>query len=274
MRGESMDYKKVYESIIYNAKLQKRKKLEKTDIHYIYYEKHHIIPKCMNGGNNEVNLVLLTAREHYICHKLLVKIYEGNKSMIWAFHRMTFSKKLGSIVSSRDYEYARKLSTMPVSEETRRKMSKNHIVSDENKKYMRQINLGEKNPMFGKCNYDIWTEKYGKEIADQKHIQWRNNKTGSISPMKGKKHTEESLLKMSLKQIGKNNGMYGKHHKVESINKMKKRIFSEEIRKKMRDNHSDVSGKNNPRYGKPVSAETIRKRLETMRKKRELKSSL
>lgn len=36
----------------------------------IYYESHHIIPKSM-GGKEEV---LLTAKEHFICHLLLCKM--------------------------------------------------------------------------------------------------------------------------------------------------------------------------------------------------------
>jgi hypothetical protein len=39
-----------------------------------YVEKHHIIPKCMNGGNNLENLVNLSAREHFVCHLLLTKM--------------------------------------------------------------------------------------------------------------------------------------------------------------------------------------------------------
>ena len=49
----------------------------------------HIIPKSIGGSNKKDNLVLLTPREHYICHKLLIKIYkEDHKkyiSMLRAF---------------------------------------------------------------------------------------------------------------------------------------------------------------------------------------------
>jgi hypothetical protein len=38
-----------------------------------YTEKHHIIPKCMGGSDKQNNLVILTAREHYIAHLLLTK---------------------------------------------------------------------------------------------------------------------------------------------------------------------------------------------------------
>lgn len=38
-----------------------------------YYENHHILPKSLGGSNSLENFVLLTAREHYICHYLLTK---------------------------------------------------------------------------------------------------------------------------------------------------------------------------------------------------------
>ncbi len=38
-------YTKSYYKIIENAISQNRKKLKKTDINYVYYENHHIIPK-------------------------------------------------------------------------------------------------------------------------------------------------------------------------------------------------------------------------------------
>lgn len=42
-----------------------------------YTEKHHIIPKCLGGSNNEDNLVRLTAKEHFIVHMLLCKFTTG-----------------------------------------------------------------------------------------------------------------------------------------------------------------------------------------------------
>jgi hypothetical protein len=35
---------------------------------------------------------------------------------------------------------------------------------------------GEKNPMYGKSFYDVWVEKYGKDIADKKKEEWLNKK--------------------------------------------------------------------------------------------------
>ena len=44
-----------------------------------YGEVHHIIPKSEGGTNDKDNLVRLSAREHYIAHLLLAKIYNDWK---------------------------------------------------------------------------------------------------------------------------------------------------------------------------------------------------
>lgn len=36
-----------------------------------YTEKHHIIPKCLNGSNDPDNIIPLSLREHFLCHMLL-----------------------------------------------------------------------------------------------------------------------------------------------------------------------------------------------------------
>lgn len=45
----------------------------------IYYENHHIIPKCMGGNDEKENLVLLTGKEHYVCHHFLCKMTDNLK---------------------------------------------------------------------------------------------------------------------------------------------------------------------------------------------------
>ena len=69
-----MNYIKIYESIIDNASSEVRFRGNG-----FLYEKHHIIPKSVGGKNNKGNLILLTPKEHYICHKLLVEIYRNTK---------------------------------------------------------------------------------------------------------------------------------------------------------------------------------------------------
>lgn len=62
--------------------------------HDVYMEKHHIIPKSLGGSNQKSNLVALSARQHFVAHLLLTKMTEGKErsKMVWALHRMAFSK--------------------------------------------------------------------------------------------------------------------------------------------------------------------------------------
>jgi NUMOD3 motif len=80
-------YTNCYYKIISNALNLNRIKSTNT-----YYENHHIIPKCMNGSNKKENLVLLTYKEHFICHLLLRKMVDNPiliKKLSYAFRVMS-----------------------------------------------------------------------------------------------------------------------------------------------------------------------------------------
>lgn len=66
-----MNYELIYQKLINNAR-------NKT---YDIFEKHHIIPRCMGGSNDESNLIKLSPREHAFAHLLLVKIYPTQRSL-------------------------------------------------------------------------------------------------------------------------------------------------------------------------------------------------
>lgn len=56
-----------------------------------YFESHHIIPKSLGGDNKKENKVLLTAKEHFIAHVLLAKMFVDSKKrllMLYAMNRM------------------------------------------------------------------------------------------------------------------------------------------------------------------------------------------
>ena len=75
-----MNYKKHYDLLIKRA--QKRVLKE-------YTERHHIIPKCVGGNDEATNLVSLTPEEHFVAHQLLIKIYPGERGLIYAALMMT-----------------------------------------------------------------------------------------------------------------------------------------------------------------------------------------
>lgn len=98
-----MNYEQIYESLMGNRKSLDRVKNDKT-----YFESHHIIPRSMGGSDDNSNLVLLTAREHYVAHRLLAKIHPNNAKMqIALFFICQDVKNKGLNISSRVYESVR-----------------------------------------------------------------------------------------------------------------------------------------------------------------------
>jgi hypothetical protein len=99
-------YTRIYYSIISNALLR--------DTFKTYTEKHHIIPKSLGGNNSTSNLVKLTAREHFICHLLLVRMTIGNqkRKMVHAAWLMANASGKGQSrykTTSKIYESLRKI---------------------------------------------------------------------------------------------------------------------------------------------------------------------
>lgn len=89
-----MNYKLHYEKLIQRGKNRKL---------YCYKEVHHIIPICLGGTDDKSNLVELTAREHFISHLLLIKIYPNEPGLIFAANMMCVSSKNQTRVHNRMY---------------------------------------------------------------------------------------------------------------------------------------------------------------------------
>ena len=101
-----MNYENIYNIIILRAGARQKEQ---------GLENHHIIPRSCGGSNAKDNTVFLTTREHFICHRLLVKIYKNNvlyrKKMIYALWWMakTRNNVNGYRVTSRMYAATRAL---------------------------------------------------------------------------------------------------------------------------------------------------------------------
>lgn len=110
-------------------------------------EKHHIIPRALGGLDVDENLVALTYREHYLCHKLLVKFTTGQDrhSMLKAVMLMAKSRqsKLNRPIPAREYNlikenYSRSLKANPPSYDWLRKPK-----SEEHKRKIGEGNSGK-----------------------------------------------------------------------------------------------------------------------------------
>lgn len=84
-------YCRIYFSIIYSRISMNRKRGN------VYYENHHIIPRSMGGDNSAQNLVLLTAKEHILAHRLLCKFTQGSMrtKALRAYHAMCYKTNGG-----------------------------------------------------------------------------------------------------------------------------------------------------------------------------------
>jgi hypothetical protein len=96
-----MLYQNIYDKIIHRAK--QRQLLG-------YGEKHHITPRCLGGSDDKDNIVKLTYREHFLCHKLLCKIHPGNLKLIYAISFMVYkSKTQQRLINSKDFDYVKRM---------------------------------------------------------------------------------------------------------------------------------------------------------------------
>jgi hypothetical protein len=113
-----MNYERVYNQIIERGK---QRILEG------YGENHHIVPRCMGGADTQDNIVRLTAREHFICHLLLVEIHPRNTKIIFAAHMLSNTRR-GFKIGARTYQTLQEANSearkgRTISEETRRRIS-------------------------------------------------------------------------------------------------------------------------------------------------------
>jgi hypothetical protein len=136
-----MNYQKIHDQIIERAKTRQ---LEG------YKEQHHIVPKCIGGTNDKDNLVSLTAREHFIIHKILCEIHPTNKKLhdaVWCMiHLVNKHHQRGYVVSNREYEYLKKRRSV----------------------FLSETQSGENNPFFGKT-HSIENKKLFGENAKKLH---------------------------------------------------------------------------------------------------------
>lgn len=171
-----MNYLKIYCNLI--------RKVENRTPPEGYVEKHHVFPISIYGKNNRT--VVLTAREHYIAHALLEKIFIKRyglhhwktHKMIKAFWCMSNQMKESRYVNS-------------------------HLYENLKIRYTENVR-GENHPSYGR-----------------KHTQETKNKISKKNS--GRKPTEETRKKLSRIRKGRpgNRGFRGKSHSEETKQKMR-----------------------------------------------------
>ena len=161
-----------------------------------YTESHHIIPKSLNGTDDKNNLVDLTAREHFICHWLLTKIYTGEakSKMIYALNGMKrngkFTQRYETPITSRVYENLKKQFSVvhSASMTGREPWNRGVPITEEQREKNRIAATGK---------------KFSQEVIEKRSAKIR-----------GQKRSEETKLKMSLAAKGKPKGPMSEENKL------------------------------------------------------------
>lgn len=161
-----------------------------------YSEVHHEIPKSLGGSNAKTNLVRLTAREHFIAHRLLTKMTTGaaKRSMVFALNRVRTSGKY--LPNSRTVEavremYASQLRGVPRTEETRRKISEKVKGFEMPEEAKAKISVAFK----GKPKSDSFKQQMSERLNDP--VRDAERRTKISAALKGRGMSEETKRKIS-----------------------------------------------------------------------------
>ena len=204
-----------------------------------YHERHHIVPRCMGGTNDEDNLIDLFAKEHFEAHRLLALENPENDKLTYAWWIMAHTNKSNQRdyeITAEEYEEARIIVSQKIST-----MNKGRFAGEKN--YFYGIHwCGQEHPMYGRKH----TEESKKKISES----LKGRMAGENNPNYGKSMGEEQKKKISEslkgKMAGENNPMYGVHRYGEK-SPMYGKLHSDESKKKMRNSKlGKYDGRNNP----------------------------
>jgi len=202
------------------------------------FEKHHLVPKSLGGSNDPENILRIPARWHYHLHFCLWKCFSGKMGI--AFSNMTYTRGFQEKLNAKQYE----------------------LMQKDFHDYMSEINIGEKNPFYGKTHNEEVRKKISenikqayiddpllaKRLADKRRgrplSEEHKAKLRGYQPWLGKHHSEETKEKISKK-----NKKYYENHHPPNYGEPR----SEEVKEKLREAN----------LGKKQSQETIDKRLKS-----------
>lgn len=240
-----MNYLRVYCNLVRAA--------ERRDVLEGYIEEHHIFPLSVYGENQRT--VKLTAREHYIAHALLEKIFikrYGEKDkrsikMIYAFYCMNSANKkkyynsylyessrvrVAEALKGNQHRKGKKLSQDHIQKIIEANSGKQH--SEETKRKISESNKGKK--MSDEARKKMSAAKKGKTIPPEQREKMvkgiREKLTGKTRAFTDEH--KQNISKGCKGRIPWNKGIPRSDELKQKLReKLKGRIISEETRKKM-----------------------------------------
>lgn len=173
-----MNYQKIYDALISRAGPRLRDD-------GVYYERHHIVPRCLGGNDSSDNIAYLTAEEHYLAHQLLVKLNPGHYGICFAAFRMTTHTGSGRM-TNKLYGWLRKRLALNV--------PKRGPMSQEAKD---RLSAAKKGRAWSESTREKMLRYYSTKVMSDEE---RSKRSAAST---GRTHSEETKRKISESKIGK-----------------------------------------------------------------------
>lgn len=175
---------KAYSELTTNTRGLDKSKLEG------YYEKHHIVPRCMGGLDEDSNYVLLTYPEHVLAHMLLYVLNYSNDKLKISFWLMINNKEKSS---------SNICVNLILLEKLRIEIS-NSFSGENNPMRREEIKnkfRGENNPM---KREDVREKISKSQLGEKNNAKLLSARRKNSEWHKGRKLSDETRLKMSKSQ--------------------------------------------------------------------------
>lgn len=213
-----MNYQSIYERIMDRAR---------TRVLDGYRERHHIVPKCLGGGNQESNLANLTPEEHFVAHLLLVKMNPGHLGLLSAVYAMSNYREIVRHSRNKIYGWVRRRMSAAMTgvkrpPEIGQKISlarQGMVFSDEHRKNISIGKSGWKRPaeaterISAKLRGYKHDPAFGQKISASKKGKpattppWNKGLAGTYGTSrkgaKGTPHSEQTRAKMSAAHLAR-----------------------------------------------------------------------
>lgn len=182
-----MNYKAIYDRLMERARNRTLSG---------YSESHHVVPRCMGGGDERENLVRLRPEEHLVAHELLVFIYPTHSKLIYSLLAMTMN--IGGRLNNKMFGWMRRRVAKEISK------AKTGVARPrEMMEKIWRLNVGRKAPLEEIQRMKAAMTGRTLSAAHRENLsaawQSRTNKT----PMAGKTHSPETKEKMRLAALAR-----------------------------------------------------------------------
>lgn len=195
-----VNYKAIYYALVYSRQNLQRRKANDGML-----EDHHIWPRSLGGSNRAENRVLLTPREHFIAHLLLVKFLEGKEKakMVFALHMMTRSNpNQNRITTSAQYETVKQLLRSGAVKGQNHPNHGRRMWSNEQRFQISERMTGSKNHRFQEKSWNSGLTKETSAVLKRVGEQRQQAIASGTLVLKGWHQSEDAKQKVSAAQKG------------------------------------------------------------------------